>query len=102
MNQRTIRQIRGASDLIGETVTATVTLIAETHRNIARQPYALLACIPGIALPVRMIEQIHNRITDGVYNTILSVNQVVNIAATAACDQLEAHNSPSPRRGRGG
>lgn len=95
MDQRTIRQLRGASDLVGETVAATVTLVAQTHRTMARQPYALLSQIPVIGRPARLIEQFQNSIMEQVYSSILSVNHLASTISTAACDHLEQRASRS-------
>ena len=71
MEPRTLRQIRGAKELVEETVDAATLAINEVQRTMTRMPYALLARIGPIAVPVKAIEQAHLKIADSVYLTII-------------------------------
>jgi hypothetical protein len=89
MNPETLRQIRGAKDLLEETVEALAVSVADAQRKMTRQPYALLARIEPIAAPVRTIEEAHLRITDGVYFSIRLGNRLVGLVAGFALDRIE-------------
>lgn len=89
MNPETLRQIRGAKDLLEDAVEALAVSVADAHRKIARQPYALLARIEPIAAPVRVIEEAHLKITDGVYFSIRLGNRLVGVVAGFALDRIE-------------
>jgi hypothetical protein len=93
MDRQTLRQIRGMQDLTQETIDAAVTAIAQAHRAIARQPYAILEKISLIAAPVRVIEHTQQTITDGVYSSIHAVNHIVGTVAIQVLDHLEAHTN---------
>ncbi len=66
MEPKTLRQIRGAKDLVEETIDAAALAINEVQRTMTRMPYALLARIEPIAAPVQAIEQVHLKIADSV------------------------------------
>lgn len=89
MNPETLRQMRGAKDLLEDAVEALAVSVADAQRKMTRQPYALLARIEPIAAPVRAIEEAHLRITDGVYFSIRLGNRLVGIVAGFALDRIE-------------
>lgn len=89
MNPETLRQIRGAKDLLEDAVEALAVSVGDAHRKITRQPYALLARIEPIAAPVRAIEEAHLHVTDGVYFSIRLGNRLVGLAAGFALDRIE-------------
>jgi len=91
MEPRTLRQIRGAKELVEETVDAAALAINEAQRTITRMPYAVLARIGPIATPVRAIEQAHLKIADSVYFSIRVGNRLVGNMAGFVLDQLDAH-----------
>jgi len=88
MNPETLRQIRGAKDLLEDAVEALAVSVGEAQRKMTRQPYALLARIEPISKPVRAIEEAHLRITDGVYFSIRLGNRLVGMAAGFALDRF--------------
>jgi hypothetical protein len=94
MNPETLRQIRGAKDLLEEAIEALAVSVGDAHRKMARQPYALLARIEPIAAPVRAIEEAHLRITDGVYFSIRLGNRLVGVVAGFALDRIEGVARP--------
>jgi hypothetical protein len=91
MERRTLRQIRGAKELVEETVDAAALAINEVQRTMTRMPYALLARIGPIAVPVQAIEQAHLKIADSVYFSIRVGNRLVGNVAGFVLDQLDAH-----------
>ncbi len=98
MEARTLRQIRGAKELLEDTVEAAAVAINEAQRKITRKPYALLARFDPIAAPVRRIEAAHLKITDGVYLAIRIGNRLTGLMAGMVLDQAEARakgKSPS-------
>ena len=97
MEPRTLRQIRGAKDLVEETVDAATLAINGVQRTMTRMPYALLARIGPIAVPVKAIEQAHLKIADSVYFSIRVGNRLVGNMAGFVLDQLDAH---AQRKGR--
>ena len=97
MERRTLRQIRGAKELVEETVDAATLAINEVQRTMTRMPYALLARIGPIEAPVKAIEQAHLKITESVYFSIRVGNRLVGNVAGFVLDQLDAH---AQRKGR--
>ncbi|MGB7503391.1 MAG: hypothetical protein WBM25_13435 [Azonexus sp.] len=97
MEPKTLRQIRGAKDLVEETIDAAALAINEVQRTMTRMPYALLARIEPIAAPVQAIEQVHLKIADSVYFSIRVGNRLVGNVAGFMLDQLDAH---AQRKGR--
>jgi len=91
MEPKTLRQIRGAKDLVEETIDAAALAINEVQRTMTRMPYALLARIEPIAAPVQAIEQVHLKIADSVYFSIRVGNRLVGNVAGFMLDQLDAH-----------
>ncbi|MBK9713963.1 MAG: hypothetical protein IPO81_22070 [Kouleothrix sp.] len=94
MDQQKLRQLRGANDLLQETVEAATVAIAETHRSMMRGPYALLRCFPAIAAPAAAIEQVQLALTDSVYGTIRAVNRMAGAVATQLLDRLADPEPP--------
>jgi len=97
MEPKTLRQIRGAKDLVEETIDAAALAINEVQRTMTRMPYALLARIEPIAAPVQAIEHVHLKIADSVYFSIRVGNRLVGNVAGFMLDQLDAH---AQRKGR--
>ena len=89
MEPRTLRQIRGAKELVEETVDAAALAISEVQRTMTRMPYVLLARIGPIAAPVQVIEQVHLKITDSVYFSIRVGNRLAGNMAGFVLDLLE-------------
>lgn len=89
MEPQTLRQLRGAIDLVTEVVDATVKEIEAAHQTLARRPYALLARIGPIAQPVRGIEQVQTMITTGAYGAIYATTRVVGGVAASVLDKFE-------------
>ena len=89
MNPETLRQIRGAKDLLEDAVEALAVTVGEAQRKMTRHPYKLLARIEPIAAPVRVIEEAHLKITDGVYFSIRLGNRLVGIVANFTLDRFE-------------
>lgn len=91
MERQTLRQIRGAKELVEETVDSAALAINEVQRKMTRMPYGLLARIGPIAAPVQAIEQVHLKIADSVYFSIRVGNRLVGNMAGFVLDQLDAH-----------
>jgi len=91
MERQTLRQIRGAKELVEETVDSAALAINEVQRKMTRMPYALLARIGPIAAPVQAIERAHLKIADSVYFSIRVGNRLVGNMAGFVLDQLDAH-----------
>lgn len=91
MERQTLRQIRGAKELVEETVDSAALAINEVQRKMTRMPYALLARIGPIAAPVQAIERVHLKIADSVYFSIRVGNRLVGNMAGFVLDQLDAH-----------
>lgn len=90
MDPQTLRQIRGAKDLLQDAVEAAAIAIADAHKTMTRKPYTLLARVTPITAPVRAIEQAHLQMTDGVYFAIRLGNRLAGLLAGFALDRLEA------------
>ncbi len=89
MDQQTLQQLHGASDLTTDTVDATVAAIGETHQALAQQPYAVLTAMKSVVGDVTEIEQMQRTITRSVYRTIRAINQVAGRVATHLWNRLE-------------
>jgi hypothetical protein len=91
MEPETVRQIRGAKELVEEAIDAATLRIGEAQRVMTRKPYAVLALVPPIAVPVRAIEDAHLHMVDGVYFAIRLGNRMAGLMAGYALDRLEEH-----------
>jgi hypothetical protein len=89
MSQTSLKQLRGAKDLIHDAVAAGVDASEQVHLAIARKPYAALAQIEVLAGPVQVIEQTQLALTCGIYQAIRIVNRFASAAAGRVLDQLE-------------
>ena len=98
MEIETVRQIRGAKQLVEEAIDAATLRIGEAQRVMTSKPYAVLAAVPPIAGPVRAIEEAHLHIVDGVYFAIRLGNRLAGLMAGYALDRVEAHvrGKPAP------
>ena len=96
MEPETVRQIRGAKELVEEAIDAATLRIGEAQRVMTSKPYAVLALVPPIAVPVRAIEEAHLHIVDGVYFAIRLGNRLAGLMAGYALDRLEAHAQGKP------
>jgi hypothetical protein len=94
MEETTLRQLRGLTDLIEDAVGAGVTQTERMHVAIARYPYAVLERVTPIAAPVRGVEFVQATITGSVYWTIRLATRITAVAATRALDQLASENAP--------
>ena len=90
MELETLRQIRGAKELVEEAIDATTARIGEVQRVMTRKPYMLLAQIHPIAVPAQAIEEAHLHIVDGVCFAMRLGNRLAGLMAGYALDQLEA------------
>ena len=90
MEKLSLRQIRGAKDLVEDAVDAAAVAIGDVQRRMTQAPYALLAGVAPIARPVRAIEQAHLRIADSVYFSIRLGNRLAGNVAGLVLDRLEA------------
>lgn len=97
MNEVSVRQLRGAKDLVEDAVDVAALAIGDVQRKMTQAPYALLAAVAPIARPVRAIERVHLRITDSVYFSLRLGNRLAGTLAGLALDQLEAR---AKRKGR--
>lgn len=89
MDDHTLRQLRGATDLATDAVGATVDVAARVHGEIAHLVYAPLLLLVPVSAPVRLVAAIEGAITGGVYRAIRAGNAVVAAAAGLALDELE-------------
>lgn len=89
MNPETLRQLRGAKDLLEEAIEAAAVKLCDAQKKMTRQPYRLIALVEPVAVPVRTIEEVHLRITDGVYYSIRLGNRLVGMAAGFALDRFD-------------
>ena len=89
MEQSTLRQLRGAVELAADTVEATTNAASTTHRTIMAGTYDILALVPPLARPVRLLERIQWTITAGVYESVLVINRAVRVVSARKFDHLE-------------
>jgi hypothetical protein len=98
MELDTVRQIRGAKELVEEAIDAATLRMGEAQRVVTSKPYAVLAAVPPIAGSVRAIEEAHLHIVDGAYFAIRLGNRLAGLMAGYALDRLEeqARGKPAP------
>ena len=92
MDEVTMRQMRGALELIRDAVDGAAVAIGRAHGDIARSPYQILAWLTPIAPAVRAIENAQKQVTEGVYEAIRAINQVAATAAISALDILHSRS----------
>ncbi|HEX9373835.1 MAG TPA: hypothetical protein VF897_22680 [Roseiflexaceae bacterium] len=93
MDSKTIRQLRGANDLLQDAVESGARAIGEAHQAVARRPYALLEQICVVAAPARAIERAQQTVTAGVYQSIRTINRIAGSLAAQGLDWLEERES---------
>lgn len=96
MSPLTLAQLKGLQELVQDVVSASVDAVEETHRAIARQPFAVLEWIPGVATPARLVEQAQDAVATGVYQSIRAVNHLAGAATAQALDWLEQQDAAAP------
>lgn len=94
MDRQTLQQIRGAKELIEETVETATRAVADAHKTIACWPFDVLARIAPIAGPVRTAERFQLSAIDGFYNAVLGISRLVGGGATYLLDHLEGWPEP--------
>jgi hypothetical protein len=97
MEETTLRQLRGLTDLIEDAVGAGVTQTERMHVAIARYPYAVLERVTPIAAPVRGVEFVQATITGSVYWTVRLATRVTAVVAARALDEIEARSTRQKR-----
>jgi hypothetical protein len=95
MDSFTLHQLRGAADLIQETIDVSVTAIEETHQSMVRRHYFFLEQVQPIAGTVRIIALLQLTFTRAVYESIRGGNRIVGFAAKLALDLLEKQKALS-------
>jgi hypothetical protein len=89
LDRDNLRQLRGAVELLTDTVDATVADIEEAHHAIARWPYAWLAWIPGAGTAARAIGRVQHALTAISYGAVRALNRVVRVTATCTLDHMD-------------
>jgi hypothetical protein len=86
MEPLTMRRMRGAVRLAHDAVDAAVPAIARAHRGIADTPFAILACVGAIAVPVGVVRAVHDTVTEGTYQAVRSTNRALAMLTTRTLD----------------
>ncbi len=80
--------------LLAQALTETTARVAEMHHAIARVPFSVLARIPFLALPSRLVQVVHDGIAGKVYGAVASLGS----RAILASDRLlPAPDGPAGR-----
>ncbi|MFN8498132.1 MAG: hypothetical protein U0641_09775 [Anaerolineae bacterium] len=90
MDKQTLRQVRGAADLLHDAVDAAATSIEKAQRGAVHRAYTMVASLSHLGGPVRAIEDAQQSMTDAVYEGIRLGNDAAGAAATRILDCLEA------------
>jgi hypothetical protein len=90
-----VKRWRGLKDLVRDAVEHGASAIERVHLATAQRPFTVLAQIPAISEPVRVIQQIHDAAVSTTYATVRGVTRAVGAAADIALDAVEsAANTP--------
>lgn len=93
MDRETMKQMRGAKDLLQDGVDAAANSIEKAQRGVVHRSYDIVARVTHLDLPVRAIESVQQAVTGGIYASIRLGNHATAAAATIALDCLEARAS---------
>lgn len=85
-----MRRLRGFKALVHDAVERTTELVALGHESSARSVVRALSVAPPLAEPVRVVDEIRRRSTDGVLATIRALNRALESVTDAGLDVAEA------------
>lgn len=63
--------------LAEEAIATGASVVREVHKGIADIPFSILESIPGTAQPTKVVREIHDKISDGVYGALSGLNKAV-------------------------
>lgn len=89
MDPQTLRQVRGAAELITDMVDGTTVTVADAHLAIAARTYAIVGQVGPLAGPSLAIGEAQATITRGVYAAVRATNRLVRMAAVGLLDRFE-------------
>jgi hypothetical protein len=93
MRRSTRRELEGMNELVVDAVHAAAAEVEHAHAAIARYPYAILARVTPLRVPVGAVEFVERTITGAVYRTIHVAADVVGAAvATAIAARARRHD----------
>jgi len=72
-----LAQWRDAQEVVEHTAETSVSMVKAVHMGIANIPFSILEAIPPTAVPTRIVRQIHNTISEGVYSALSGLNRAV-------------------------
>ncbi len=101
MDHETVKQMRGAKDLLQDGVDAAVTSIQKAQRGVVHRTYMIVAHVSHLDLPVQAIESVQQTITDSIYASIRLGAHAAGAAATLALDCLESRATDEEPIGTG-
>ncbi len=90
MDRETVKQMRGAADLLENGVEAAVASIEKAQRGVVHRTYTIVAALSHLGAPVRAVESLQQTITDGIYGGIRLGNHAVGAATSLALDCVDA------------
>ncbi len=85
-----MRRLRGFKALVHDAVERATELVALGHESSARSVVRALSVAPPLAEPVRVVDELRRRSTDGVLATVRALNRAIESVTDAGLDVAEA------------
>lgn len=106
----TLETLRDAQQTAEQALHAGGSLVREVHKGIASIPFGILESIPATRAPTRVVRDIHDRITDGVYEALGGLNKAVGrelrkgmkVEAPATAERPKPAEGSAPDDGKPG
>ncbi|HEX4872494.1 MAG TPA: hypothetical protein VFV27_09295 [Nevskiaceae bacterium] len=73
-------------------------LVQEVHRGIADIPFSVLETVPGVAPAARVVRQLHDRISDDIYQSLRGLNRAVGRELRRGVERRDPEPRPEPDR----
>ena len=88
---------RGLKALVQDGVEHGSRAVEDVHMETARRPFVVLALIPPVAKPARLIHVVHDAALSSVYGSIRLVNRLVGGALDVVLDAIESADNRAAR-----
>lgn len=81
------KRLLGLRALLEDVVEHGSSAVERVHRETADRTFAVLALIPPVAGPARLVHDVHGAALTGVYGSIRLVNRAVGAVLTAVIEE---------------
>jgi hypothetical protein len=89
MAARVMARWRGLAALVRDGVEHGSRAVEQLQRDVAAQPLAILAAVPGLAAHAETVRAVHGAVVGGTHAAIRLANRVVGTVVDRVLDHLE-------------